>query len=1109
MVRRRHRLLVLPLAALILTACFEPTQRSEDGSGLLHTRHGAFDPVAAPPALLPSEDVHNVAVDGRVPYLVQFRSTIHPSWRDAIRARGIEVQSYFPENALLVRAHPEAASALRALPFVRAVLEQAPLLRLDPDLLARLEAPWRPEEGDAATEVLVELVDATHLTAVIQAIQTHGGEVTEAVADSWLIRARVPAAATRLLAARSDVAFVGPAPTLRLFNDDSRWVVQSGITQSRRTPIWDHGLLGEGQIVAVADTGLHVDSCFFAGDDKVVGYQDFGSTGIGDPNGHGTHVAGSIAGDRLANGAYDTHDGMAPAARLFIQDLGAYSWGGLRAVPSDLGRLLGPAYDRGARLHNNSWGSDDSRYDSLARSLDVWVANNPDMLVLVAAGNSGPSSGTVGTPATAKNVIAVGAARGGTSANEIASFSSRGPTADGRLKPLLTAPGQSITSALTGQDCSVTRQSGTSMASPTLAGVAALARQYFMAGYYPSGRARQADAFEPSAALLKATLVAGAQAMTGSSAGTFPNQTQGFGRVNLDDSLYFEGDAASRRLWVAEEPSGLAVGEEATFELEVQSGGDLKIALTWTDLAGATGSSLALVNDLDLVVEGPQGTFHGNVFANGQSQVGAEVSDRRNVEELVFVPGAPAGLYRVRVVAHNVPQGRQAFALAAVGAISVDSTGTGSGGEVGDDDPPATDPTHPTDPVEPDPDTPPPVECEVHEVSPRSGQVGWVRSNDTQDPHFIGDRSIYAGWWNQQTYLCVVQFDLDLQGDGEIEWVHLALTGRTSEYLNGGTFIFDVVDLPRLDGSTTYGEIAQAEVRNPSVASLQASQVGAYVENVLSLPVASVSGGTYTLRVRGQVTTHSVMGWDSGHGEGGLGIPPVLSVCVKRPPLSLEALGDQVVLEGETLAFSLGASGGEGDAVAFGAEALPEGASLDTASGAFAWTPDFGQRGEYTVAFFVTDGVQTVTESVRITVLPANRPPVLEDPGELKVVEEDLLSVQLRATDPDGDAIVFYGEALPAGATVSESGQLSWRPERGQAGTYDVTLVATDGSASDSVQVSIVVLPEGSALDGDHGEGRGVGFGCATGTGAGGAPLSTLALVAGLLVALRRRRRGR
>ena len=226
---------------------------------------------------------------------------------------------------------------------------------------------------------------------------------------------------------------------------------------------------------------------------------------------------------------------------------------------------------------------------------------HPDALVLVAAGNTGENGpGTVGTPATNKNGVSVGATlnsagswesfgmSAGTdyySEESLAYFSSRGPTKDGRMKPDVTGVGMwtevgvwmcrrrlslfhtpsecinvcvvtgwYITGAQhkypvqAGEHCSVSANLGTSFSSPLLAGHAALAREYFVSGYYPSGMRNPADGFEPSGALLKAVLIHGAeklkQVQLGSGGVESTNiergdNNQGYGRSQLNNVLSF------------------------------------------------------------------------------------------------------------------------------------------------------------------------------------------------------------------------------------------------------------------------------------------------------------------------------------------------------------------------------------------------------------------------------------------------------------------------------------------------------------------------------------------------------------------------------------------
>ncbi|HMG53031.1 MAG TPA: S8 family serine peptidase, partial [Kofleriaceae bacterium] len=296
-------------------------------------------------------------------------------------------------------------------------------------------------------------------------------------------------------------------------------------------------------------------------------------------------------------------------------------------------------------------------------------------------GNAGPGTGSVGSPSTNKNGIAVGATQRGTAANSMASFSSCGPTADNRIKPDLTMPGQNIISArndasVTSNNCTTISMSGTSMASPAGAGMAALTRQYYTDGFYPTGVAVAANKFTPSAALVKATMLNSTQVMTGTGTGAVPNNCQGWGRVLLDNTLFFTGQA--RTLFATDDagfPQGSA-GQTKTFTVQVAAGQPLRVTLAWTDFPSTPAASINLNNDLDLQVTGPSGTFLGNVFSASQSTTGGAADRRNNVEQVTLNTPA-AGSYTITVRAFNVPSSAQPFALVASGAVN---TGGGGGG---------------------------------------------------------------------------------------------------------------------------------------------------------------------------------------------------------------------------------------------------------------------------------------------------------------------------------------------------------------------------------------------------------------------------------------------
>ena len=654
--------------------------------------------------------------------LVKFPGPVTEAQLHALSATA-RIYTYLPHDTFLVRLNPGASASFAAQPAIGAAWTGAYKPEYKISRNASELGAFAPSEPRTVMATVYPDADLSRVVAAARALRGTAVVGSERGERFSRIRLRVDgealADAASQLAAIGDVFWVDVEGRRELLNDTTIWVGQSGLDAGQTTPIFDHGIHGEGQVVGYIDTGIDADACYFRdparglpptnvcggttvdlAQRKVIGVdfltQSECNGGISstewDTQGHGSHVAGTIAGDNFANLiTHDPGDGMAPGAKLVVQDAGFLTdpcgdLPGIGCPVVDLTPIFQQAYDQGARIHTNSWGDrEDSNpqntYTAACQDVDEFMFSHPDFLILFAAGNSGPGAGSVGSPSTAKNTISVGATQRGTAANSMAGFSSCGPTADGRIKPDLTMPGQSIVSArndtnVTTNNCATVTMSGTSMASPAAAGMAALVRQYYTDGNYPSGAPVVADRFTPSGALIKATMLNSTKTMTGTGTGAVPNNCQGWGRVLLDDSLFFTGQA--RKLLAFDGtsfPQGGA-GQVKTFTVTVAAGQALRTTLAWTDFPSTPAASVNLNNDLDLVVSGPSGTFLGNVFSGSQSVTGGTADRRNNVEQVTLLAPA-AGTYTVTVRAFNVPSSAQSFALVISGGVTA---GAGGGG---------------------------------------------------------------------------------------------------------------------------------------------------------------------------------------------------------------------------------------------------------------------------------------------------------------------------------------------------------------------------------------------------------------------------------------------
>lgn len=662
------------------------------GQNLILFSNGLVIDTDRPEPALPG----NLTVKGYAPeeagyYIVQFSGPIQQAWKNELTAQGIKFLWYLPNYAFVVRMSPGSENLVKMHPAVRWLGLYQPAYKISG------QPEFKSREGRQTSVILLH-EDEDMAQALID-LKALGAEILESASDfNKIIKADIPLAALEAIANLKAVAWIEPWYPIRLMNDRCQWVVQSNdSTGGGNRAVWNKGIRGEGQVLSSSDSGVRVSHNMFKDPSvplntwgnypthrKVVSYQQIGSATFGDESAnyyHGSHTGGTLCGDDEINGGTSTYDGMAYKARLFFMDCGGSS-GGLYMY-NDLNYLFSPPYngvsgypETRAFIMSNSWGSQQTSgpmpYDAECMTLDQFTWNHKDFLPFFSQGNN-DAGNYVGSPAVAKNCVAVGASLNGIAAASLASFSVYGPTQDQRKKPMVVAPGDGQTlyaglmSVNGAGDNGYTGMSGTSMSCPAAAGATALIRQYYTEGWYPSGTKTPADAFIPSAALLKATILAGADKGTPA----IPDTRYGWGRINLDSSLYFSGDA--RRLAIVDDTVGLTTGQYKEFTFTVtDSLGQFRIALCWTDYPGQPGAGRQLVNDLDLTVIDPYGTsYKGNNFSASQSATGGSY-DTLNVEEN-FRRNARAyrpGTWRLRVSARNTPQGPQPYAVAVSGKIS-------------------------------------------------------------------------------------------------------------------------------------------------------------------------------------------------------------------------------------------------------------------------------------------------------------------------------------------------------------------------------------------------------------------------------------------------------
>ncbi|MFM0670232.1 S8 family serine peptidase [Paraburkholderia sediminicola] len=653
----------------------------------------SVDPVANHPALAAA---HLLSADSSASdyILVQAKQPLVQAQKDELAHLGVTILQYVPEDTYICHYPATDLTPVRALPFVawanvymrgfkvHTSLRPGAKGSVSGNLLALMPPDTLSKDSVTVDVVLHEQVSADAVRAKIAAAA--GLDPTQLQVGRHKVRLTVPRRRLAALAAVDEVRHIEPYIAPKLANNVARGILRADDAQT------GHSLEGEGEIIAVADTGFDKGDTgdvhpAFTG--RVLKLYSLGRPNASDPNGHGTHVAGSVLGDGvLADGTLIR--GTAPKAQLVLQSL-LDSNDSLGGLPADLHDLFtGPYHDDGARVHTNSWGSPAAGdYTSNASEVDDFVWNFRDCVICFAAGNDGADSqrrgvidnGSVGSPGTAKNCITVGACEnmrpdfvdpahillygGGwpgdfpenpihddpvaSNPNGMVAFSSRGPAVNNRIRPDVVAPGTAILSTrsrvATGDGWGLSPDplyfydGGTSMATPLVAGCAAVVRQYLKS----QGIAR------PSAALVKAMLINGATVIPGQytppEVGAPPDASQGFGRVDLAATVgpYAAGETVTFK----DEIRTLDTGAEAhTTQAVNVNGRTLKVTLVWTDAPGD-----ALQSDLDLIVRTADGQErHGNMAPGS-----ADFDRSNNVEQVVWT-GVPSGNVDIVVRAFRV-----------------------------------------------------------------------------------------------------------------------------------------------------------------------------------------------------------------------------------------------------------------------------------------------------------------------------------------------------------------------------------------------------------------------------------------------------------------------
>lgn len=394
-------------------------------------------------------------------------------------------------------------------------------------------------------------------------------------------------------------------------------------------------------------------------------------------NSHGTHVAGCVVAQPLTSEAQVC--GAAPGAALYFQSFkGGYV--------DDVYEHFIRSQAVGAKIVNCSWGHTSrgasAYYDTVSRNVDDFVWNYPEMLICFAVGNDGcdvdgdnvvDAKSIYSSEAYAKNALIVGAQesnrpedfttngywdssrfKGQLLANDRLAYpynqmtpgmfalSSRGPLNDGRIAPMIVAPGSLIYSTIN-SGSGIGEMSGTSMAAPIVSGAAAVFRQYLREVY---------EINSPTAALMRAGLILASKSLAPGQFGTgeiqeipneSPNSVEGWGALRLGEMLQ-GGETQTEVLGFEDRIRLKQTGNEQLFQIEDVCIGDFSVVLSWIDAPAVVGTTQSVLqNDYDLELISPSGKTYS-------------LGDHTNpIERLsVWVTAEEIGTWTIKVRANRI-----------------------------------------------------------------------------------------------------------------------------------------------------------------------------------------------------------------------------------------------------------------------------------------------------------------------------------------------------------------------------------------------------------------------------------------------------------------------
>jgi hypothetical protein len=624
----------IPLLTILLLLCLQSFAQNEKQYDIL-LKTGAISPSKNIDASRIAEFNNRASrTDQKTFAILQFEELPNDAAKQALKMSGIELLDYIPNNAYTATITGDLHSSVLTYARARAIIELSPGQKMHEAISSGLFPSWSVKTP-GTVDVWISFPKSFTYEQVKSYLQEKNFEIISSLHRSYNILAlRVSSTRVFELASYPFIEYVQPAPGEdKPLNGWTNWNRDGSKATLLNAPLSVGGrnLKGTGIVIGVGDNSdpqQHVDFTGRLIDRSATLYRM-----------HGAHVSGTVAGAGIRD---ELRMGLAPKATLISQYFGGI-----------LNNAASYVNDYGMVITNNSYGNIDDcayhgLYDLYSRIMDQQAFDFTALTNVFAAGNSG-SITCAPNPAgfrtifggyqTAKNVVTVGNAPPN---GDLFATSSKGPVRDGRIKPEIITVGSFIMSCAPYPIYNYyTENTGTSMASPVVAGGAGLLIERF----------RQLTGNNPRNVVIKALLCNGADDRGNDG----PDFRHGFGFLNLWRSIdMMENNHI--------DSSTITTGSTNTLNINVPAGlSKLKVMLVWNDPAAAVLASQALVNDLDLevITPAPVTTVLPRVLDTLTSHldfVAGTGADHINNIEQVTINTPVAGNYTIKIKGTAVPQ---------------------------------------------------------------------------------------------------------------------------------------------------------------------------------------------------------------------------------------------------------------------------------------------------------------------------------------------------------------------------------------------------------------------------------------------------------------------